>query len=261
MSPGESHGCSIVRRESFAGGEMGPSRETLDMQITHACSLGAAVLFMVHGAAHAEMVNLAFDGKGQGQNVKLESTLFNGNVFAGQLRHTVTGGSAFDGSWMTFCTDLAQHVSSSSKPFEVVSLEFLPGTAPMGSDKANAIRDIYAFAGGSQLESDAADALAAAFQLAIWEIILDFDLAEADRGLNIASGNLKATKTDGNALGSAIMGQLTSLFGAIGTVDASGIDMVGFRSGQHQDQLIVVPSPGALALLAGAGLMVRRRRR
>jgi len=220
----------------------------------------AAATVIISSVASADIVNLAYQGKERGLSVKLTSSLYNGDVFAGQLVHTVTGGSIYDGTWVTFCADLAQGVATSPKPFDVVSADLLPGSSPMGIAKASAIRDIYAAAGGSQLLSGADNALAAAFQLAIWEIILDFDVQANGNGLDITAGGLKATKTNGDALSNAVMGHLTTLFGAIGNVDASGIGLVGFKSGQHQDQLIVIPAPGALALLAGFGVVGRRRR-
>ena len=143
--------------------------------------LTATAAALINGAVSAEIVNLAYQGKEKGQSVKLDSALYSGNVFAGQLVHTITGGSTYDGPWITFCTDLAQHVSGSSKPFEVVSVEQIPGGSPMGVEKANALRDLYAYAAGAQLLPTASNALAAAFQLAIWEVIVDFDASLADQ--------------------------------------------------------------------------------
>lgn len=222
--------------------------------------LGSGVAAVLASAATAEVVQMKYDGKGAGQNVKIESGLFSGDVFAGQLKHTITGSSSLDGSWITFCTDLAQTVHGSFASWTVVPVELLPQGMPMGGAKADAIRDLYAFAAGSQLLESTSNAFAAAFQIAIWEVIMDFDPDATDRGLSVASGALKVTKTNGDPLGSGVMGHLASLFGAIGMVDASGVELAGLASAQHQDQLIVIPSPGALALIAVAAMAGRRRR-
>ncbi|MBM4112721.1 MAG: hypothetical protein FJ253_05000 [Phycisphaerae bacterium] len=220
---------------------------------------GVVLTIFVH-AATAETVSMRYDGTGAGSQVKITSALFNGNAFAGQIHQTISGGSSIDGSWITFCTDLSQHVSGSFNPFEIVTVDFLPSGSPMGAAKANAIRDLYAYAGGSQLLDSTANALAAAFQLALWEVLVDFDDSADGHALDITAGGFSATKTNGDAFSATLMSHLSSLFGAIGTVDSSGVQLVGLSSGQHQDQIIVIPAPAALALV-GAAAITRRRRR
>ncbi len=211
-------------------------------------------------AASAEIVTMAYEGTGAGQNVRITSDLFTGDAFAGQIRQVISGGTSLDGHWRTFCTDLSQHVSSTPSPFEVVPVEVLPSGSPMGTEKASALRDLYAFAAGSQLLESTSNALAAAFQLAIWEVLIDFDGGAADLGLDVTTGHFSATRTNGDALSDGVMGHLSSMLGAIGQADGASVQLLGLASGQRQDQLIVVPAPAAFALLAAAGATRRRRR-
>lgn len=226
---------------------------------------GIGALVALAGVAQADMINVQFTGTGSGSNVRISSPSYNGNVFAGQLKHTLSAGTgaaaAYDGNWLTYCTDLAQHVTSTTKTYDVVSITLLPDGSPMGAAKANAIRSIYGAASSSPSSSSTSNDLATAFQLAIWEIVTDFNPAAASDGLNIASGAFRATKTDGSALSGGVTTQLNTLLNAA-RAGLGGTDLVGIRSGQYQDQIlpIAVPAPGAAAL-ASLGLLCMTGRR
>lgn len=217
--------------------------------------------------AGADFVDVVYTGKGSGKNVKIVSPGINGDVFAGQLHFTLsnsTAGAFLNGSWTAFCTDLFQHTSSSSNPYQVVPVASLPFSGPMGAAKAAAIGDLYASMAGSQLEASTSDNLACAFQLAIWEIVTDFTGAGPSMGLDITSGGFQATKTTGEALSSGVMGYLADLFGAIGTTN--GANLIGLGSESRQDQLIelpegTIPGPGALATIALGCVLANSRRR
>ena len=99
---------------------------------------------------------------------------------------------------------------------------------------------------------------AAAFQLAVWEIITDYNPAD-QFALGITTGNFRATRTDGNPLSSGVMNHLTSLFAAVGA-GHNPDTLLGLRSTTHQDQIIPVPAPGSAAL-AGLGLLCLAGRR
>ncbi|CAG0962266.1 hypothetical protein PHYC_00791 [Phycisphaerales bacterium] len=227
---------------------------------TRIAVLAAAALA---GIANADVIDARFTGTQKGGTVRVDSPYFDGNVFAGQLKHTLSNGPAeLNGNWITYCTDLAQHVTSNTRSYDIVPLSLLPDNVPMGADKASAIRDMYIFANGSQLTTTTSNDLATAFQLAVWEIIVDFNnVPEAGYGLSMTSGDFRARKTSGNPLSSGVMTQLGNLFGAIGDAPQSQIALLGIRSGDYQDQIIPVPAPGAAALAGMGVLLVAGRRR
>lgn len=230
------------------------------------CFFGFGAILLLAGAAQANVINVQYTGLGAGSNVRVASPSTNGNVFAGQLRHTLSGGTgeagAYNGNWLTYCTDLSQRVTSSTRAYEVVSLAQLPDSEPMGALKANAIRSVYTAANSSQSRASTSDNLAAAFQLAIWEIVTDFNPAATGSGLDLTSGSFRATKTDGSALGSGVQSELSWLLSAA-SLGAGGEELVGLRSGQYQDQILplAVPAPGAAALASLGVLCLTGRRR
>ncbi len=216
--------------------------------------------FSLSSLAIADYVDVSFLGTGSGQTVKITSPSRTGSLFAGQLRHQLSNGPAgFNGDWITYCTDLAQTVSGSTSQFELVAVDQLPDRGGMGAAKAQAIQDMYTFAAGSQLSNSTSNDLATAFQLAIWEVVSDFDAGGVANNLSMTAGFFTATMNNGAALSAGISAHISALFAAIGANSAS--DLVGIRSGTRQDQLLqVIPGPGALAL-AGLGMAVAGRRR
>jgi len=222
-----------------------------------------AALLATADAAQADTIGVVFTGTQRGQNVAIDSPWHDGNVFAGQLKHTLSNGtgasSALNGHWITFCTDLNQYVTQSVQSYDVVSVSSMPDNQPMGALKAAAIADMYTYAAGSHLLTTTSNDLAAAFQLAVWEIVIDYTAA-AGHNLSITSGSFQATATGGSALTAGVSTQLSNLFAAVGNVSGT-TSLIGVRSGSSQDQLIPVPAAGPLAL-AGLGLLcVARRKR
>ena len=94
-----------------------------------------------------------------------------------------------------FCIDLKQTATSSVQPYDLTVLEAAPQDggsvySPMGSKKANAIRQLW---GAHFSEINGVAASAAAFQLAIWEIIFEnAPGADPTNGWNLSSGNVSA---------------------------------------------------------------------
>lgn len=235
--------------------------------------IAAAAALALTTPAMAGTVDVDFLGIGLGRGVKVDYFGSTKNVFAGQLRHNFSNGtgdaSQLSGDHITFCTELSQYVSKNSSEFELVDLGDAPNSpGPMGSDKAEAVSEIWAGADGAQFATDATSHnrnFAAAFQIAIWEIVTDFDGTPSS--LDVEGGNLKVTRTDGNQLSSGITSILGDLFNVIGS--GNGIDsLFAVSSGNFQDQLVqlnMIPLPSGLMMgvfgLAGLGLIGRRARR
>jgi hypothetical protein len=228
----------------------------------------AAVVAVVAaaGLAHADTLSVKYLGTGKGSNVRITTPAGSSNVFAGQLRHELTGGtglgSLFNGTYVTYCSDVDQFVTSTTRTYSVVPLPAVPGTSPMGADKANALTNLYSFAGGSQLLSTATNDFATAFQLAVWEIVHDFNPGTGLASLNITAGSFRAQKTNSTPLASGITTHLSSLFSAaVTTPEGPAVELAGITHATAQDQIVLVPTPGALALAGVGGLLLAKRRR
>lgn len=226
----------------------------------------------IASVACADTVDVKFTGTGLGRNVQLTYGARTFNVFAGQLKHTFTNGtgdlgSEISGNLLTFCTDLSQYVTSSTATYNVVSVQTVPGSPGMGRAKATLIRNLYSFARDAQFSTastDAAKDFAAAFQLAVWEIVYDY--AGSRSTLDLTTGLVMAKQTNGAALTLGVRTNLTNFFNA-SMVDGAYKQVVAVSSGRFQDQLVqtdhMVPLPGAAAM-GGLGLFAvagRRRRR
>ncbi len=225
----------------------------------------------IAASAFAGPVNVDYTGTGAGSNVKITVGSSSYNVFAGQLKHTLSGAtgadSVWNGTYRTYCTDLSQTVVSGVDAFSIVQLSAVPDSSPMGVTKANAIKDMFAYTTNSVTTNTASNDMATAFQLAVWEIVKDFNTASANNGLSITSGNFRAKDTDGSALSSGVTTILANLLAAAGTgtySNTTGIEIKGISNDCYQDQIItrVVPAPGMAGLgLIGGLAMARRRNR
>lgn len=231
--------------------------KTITLAVLAACSAAAA--------ANADFVDMKFLGVGRGQNVKATFFGDSQNVFAGQLNHRIANGAgaaaALNGDHLTFCSDFYQHTASSYTQYEVVGVDQVPSTLPMGVVKASALRDMYTAFGAGALAANASTTLASAFQVAVWEVVTDFNGSIAS--LDMTAGDFKAKKTDGHSFDSAMINQINAIFAAIGSSQEGGVALAGLKSGSNQDQLVMgftIPAPGTAAL-AGLGVLVAGRRR
>lgn len=216
--------------------------------------------------ANADFVNMKFLGTGEGMNVR---TTYNGHtrdLFAGQLSHRISGATgafaSMNGNHLTFCSDFTQTVTSSYRQYEIVDVAELPGSSPMGDVKAAALRSLYASAGAHALQTTNNDTFAAAFQVAVWEIVTDFNGTAGS--LNLNSGTFRARKTNGQAFSGSMASTVASLLQAALVPAEGNIAMIGLLSDCNQDQILTgfsVPAPGSLALLGLGGLAAVRRRR
>lgn len=227
----------------------------------------AAVVAAAAGAASADTVNAKFVGTGKGANVKIIGPGVNQNVFAGQLKHELSGGTGLgamlNGTYVTYCSDISQYVTSTTKTYTVLPVEQVPGASPMGLNKASALRNLYTFGAGAQLLNTATNDYAAAFQIAVWEIVHDYNSNLGVSSLSLTGGSFQAKNTNGNALPSGIATQLNTLFAGIFNLPegANPVDIAGISHATAQDQIVTVPTPGALALAGTGGLLFIKRRR
>jgi len=179
------------------------------------------------------------------------------NVYAGSLNLNITPVSGLVvPSQLGFCIE-AQYAGGNYL-YDIVDVKDAPNTNgpggnPMGAIKAGWINKLYGSHYSNAMLTNSSDA--AAFQLAIWEIVYD-----TPGSWNVNSGNFYATGF--GALGTAqtwLNGLTTSSPGFSGS-------LVALTNRTQQDYIAVapVPEPGtifaALSILAPAGLAFRRKR-
>lgn len=238
---------------------------------TKTIAIFAATTFAT-SAAHADVFNMQFTGTGAGSTVQIhhaESNTF--NAFAGELNHEITnatGDDAFlNGTWATFCADITEHVSSDGTEYQTAMLESIPLTVnnpnPMSSVQADAITTLYNNNAPSIINGGLSNAMGAAFQITIWEIIADFDGSASS--INLNEGALAITGRNGDDLNSNIVNEFNSLKSQImlglNNEQSNQRTVIGLASAGAQDQLVAVPAPGAISLFAAGSLLVTRRRR
>lgn len=230
--------------------------------------IALAALVAAAGGAAADSVDLAYTGPGNGRSVSIVANGTSTNVFAGQLNFNVVNGTGstgvlLNGSLMTYCIDVLERIGSGSRTYDLAELEDAPVTSggivpAMGADKAAAIGRLYTAAAGDQFTAN--DDFAAAFQLAVWEVIADFGTTGAtldidDGNFQVSSSINAGTQSVLNGLLAAAADDTVGVFQGLGALTNAGF----------QDQLysVAIPLPGAagLAAVGLAGVMVTRRRR
>jgi len=234
------------------------------------------VSFVAAGAAataRADTVNLTYAGPSYGRVVRVSLGTQSWDSFAGRLVHTASSGNGQmagpSRNIVTFCVDMLQGHASSPSAYStaggVAGLSGNAGQTSLGYGKQQAIYDLYQAAGNRQFT--AGQDCAAAFQVALWEVVYDYNANQPHHGLNVTSGNFRAVTPGQSALTPSINGAVQYLLNAVG-INAAAHGLVGLRSSQFQDQLYagtdLVPLPGAAWIgMGGLGLIgvVRARRR
>lgn len=234
--------------------------------------LAALGAFGAAGSALADPVNLTYTGNGLGQVVHVSLGAQSWDVFAGRLNHSASGGTGntagLPTNITTFCADIQQGHASGPTSYNsttVASASGNAGLSTLGAAKQQAIYEIYKGAGDLQFTQFSG--FAAAFQLAVWEVVNDFNAALPNNGLSIAGGNFRATALGQASLSAAMADKVAFLLSWVGTGSGTN-QLMGLANSAYQDQFyqgVVVPLPAAVWVgMGGLGLAVgfqwRRRR-
>lgn len=220
-------------------------------------ALGFAVVAFVGAVASADVVSFQFAGVSRGNNIGISTNGGNfTNVFAGSVIHNVDALRT-----VTFCIDPDQWAQTGTASFERTSLFDALSHRGEYKSKSWAIVDLAAAAGDSIWTESADKNLASAFQIAVWEVVMDFDAEVGAASLNLANGNFRAQGTNASSLSSSVSSIVNNLFAAISFERAAIGNFDAFTNGSHQDFMTKVPAPGTMVLsLAALPLLASRRR-
>lgn len=223
-------------------------------------SLGLLTLAASATTARGDVLTLTFQNVSPGAGVRY--SLNSGDDFTG----TTAGVMNWVGGYETFCVQLEEYVSGGNQyTYDVLDVAEVPDAEPgaMGSYRASLIEDLYA---RNYASIDSAED-AAAFQVAIWEIVHERggntagELMVGELGLSTGTSQFR----NGNgAIDGGVFDLAGSLLAGLGGGTETFLGFGGLRglsNEQFQDQLIVVPGPGALAGIIGVAAIRRRRRR
>lgn len=222
---------------------------------TVALSMAAVgALLTVGNSASADIITARFDEVSPRRTVSISGNAGASfmNTSAGSFNWTRTGGdydgAGADGAFVTYCIELAQHISyGSSYSYETrpADLSPIPGGG-MGSTRANLLAELF----GRYYNADfVANDEAAAFQVAVWEL-------SHDDGANLLSGTIRVVNN--GAWFATAQGWLDSLDGT-----GPRLNLLAMTHATAQDQIFVVPNGSTAALMglaAAFGYSGRRRR-
>jgi hypothetical protein len=222
-----------------------------------ASASAVAVAIMCGVSAHADVSVLEFSGMASFEQVKYlfdeslswdsprEETPY--NAFSGRL--TFNGGS-FD----AFCIELAQDVTRKSVEYESFSLE---GENGFASERVQLMASLFDGFYANVVSSDS-NAMAAAFQMMVWELTHEnFEtLSKAIGEISLSNGSTQFGGYSSEAAGYFFEMQEQLSY----QLDTS--KLYGLRNENYQDFVTYeVPGPSVLALSGIALLMGRSRRR
>lgn len=229
-----------------------------------ACAIGLAL--SIAGSAIASPIAVDFRGTALGKSASVSfhsgdsSAFTNRNLFVGQLVHRMDVLGSGNRDFITYCIDLTQNAGDGN--FNLVNLRDAPITNPAPTNKwqlnenqVDALNSLY----NAHFANADTNNEAAAFQAAVWEIVFDWASVEGRTFTSGDSTNLTGGKVRiHNNISNTYFTQYLSAAVAEGNTRSV---LAAIVSNSRQDQLVVIPLPGAGAL-AGAGmLMVASRRR
>lgn len=213
-------------------------------------------------------------------SVTLGSTTYS-NVLTGQYNWLRTGGDTgpfmTGNNFSTFCIELTQYITNNPSPtgtsYALQELQYAPdpginqgnpgSPSGMGTVRQNMLQQLF----DTKLADVTTATKAAAFQVAIWEIVFEAGGVTPNLPLDASAGNLKVNN-------STVATQAnTYLAGITGTYTGSTYILRAMSSLDSQDQVVwwpnpnpgdgnPVPAPAGLVLLAsGLPFAVLRLRR
>lgn len=210
-----------------------------------AAALALVGLFAAAPQARAETINLTLTNNGNSVTYKDngKTTTVNGGPF--HWTQSTPLNTNYATAVTTYCIDLDQTVSKGGTYTYDVKTD-LKQAPTIGNDtvKIGAITELFDRYYNMSLTSAAN---AAAFQLALWELVYDGGASKS-----LAAGRIQGS----NSLTSSMLGSLGS--GTYTNHDLAGYHLVGLVSGSKQDQIMVVkdPTPPTGAVPAPPGVVL-----
>lgn len=168
------------------------------------------------------------------------------HVFAGEMlfhRNSGVDLGGIGGLIQAFCVEIRQDVDFGGHyVYDLAPVAQVPNTSPMGATKADELSELWGRYFSIVVDNDSA----AAFQLAVWEIVNDTQL-------DLHAGNFQTVLGPGQTTDGAYVALAQ---GWLNSLDGTGPKqhLVGLTNSDYQDQITTIPAPaaawGGLALLA-----------
>lgn len=214
-------------------------------------TLTSIIIAAAAGSCFAGPVTFKFEGLSQGRNMGIDVGEFSGTVFAGSILHRVDGEAL-----LTYCIDPDQAAQKGVDNFERTQVAKALGHRDYAGEKAAAIAELADNIGASLWTTSANRDVAAAFQISVWEIVMDFN-PDAPASFNFQDGEFKASGRQ------QVFSLASDMLSALSFNRGTAEGYIAYAHETHQDFMgQAIPTPAAIALgAAGLPLMIKRRRR
>lgn len=211
------------------------------------------------GTTLADTINATFTGVSPGQSVTMRLDGNNINSSAGAfnfLRKASDPGTlaGFAPTFQAFCIDLTEYVQNGhdySWTTHAVADSPTSNAGPMGAVNAANLGRLFANRYAALSTASNQGQAYAAFQIAVWEIVFD-------SGLDLDHGSLRCTNAPSGTIALA-----QSWLNTLGTGQGWNLIAIDDEPGcaQGHQGYVMVPAPGAAALMGLGALAGGRRRR